>query len=69
MRTARAKFRLGARVTMTRAGHRWICPDKSMPTSGIVAGYSRDKDCVRVMLGGHWAPQTYHKDFWKVTQP
>jgi len=71
MRSARAKFRIGARVTMTRMGRRWLRSGLGRPptTDATVAGYPRAHLSVLVLRDGHLTAESYHMSFWKVTQP
>lgn len=67
-KTARTKFKLGDRVTMTRHGRHWCRYVLGRPptTDGVVVGYSRIAFSVGIVRDGHKKRETFHMSFWKV---
>jgi hypothetical protein len=62
---ARAKFRKGDRVALSRHGCRQL-PELIMKKSrGTVVGFGHGYNCVRILIAGQKTPGTWHSGFWE----
>lgn len=64
--SAKDKFQVGQRVSLTPEGRVYVLPPPGRPLAdtGIVNGYGRHRADVRVLRDGHRTPETFHMDFW-----
>jgi hypothetical protein len=73
MKDARSLFEKGDKVELTEEGQR-VTPGrprrhlgKQIQTgnTGVVVGFCRDPQAIRVVRDGSASPEAYHIDFWK----
>ncbi len=64
--TAREKFQIGDTVQMTERG---LSSCSHPEGTGVVRGFGREADLVRIQRTGRKTIWTYHMDFWEVRAP
>lgn len=63
---ARSRFQVGDLVTYSERGKAAFAHAKNRSDMGIVAGFSREPEIVRVLRDGHKTPEAYHESFWQL---
>jgi hypothetical protein len=63
--TAKKKFRKGDQVIFSVEGCRRFPEMILIRDSGIVVGFSKSYNLVRILIDGLKRPHTYHAGFWE----
>ena len=62
---ARARFHVGDRVTFSAVGHERLGSLRKAYT-GVVVGFTRDPEIVRIQRKDYKHPESFHESFWQV---
>ncbi len=68
--TARGDFEIGQRVEMTEYGVERLVRNTTKHrgasvTTGVIVGFGKKRDTIRVLRDEHVCPDSYHPAFWQ----
>ncbi len=64
----REQYPIGARVKLTDLAVKSFMTPRNGSQFGRVVGYSRNPNCIRVLVDGIKTRTTYHHHFWEVCE-